>query len=97
MPAPVRSGTPGLSSGRPNEGKCICKDGLAPVLDAIRNADGLIVGAPNYLGTLQVKDYSRFDWTMFDPKAKKDRHEKVFPEERKRIFALGAEIVKKPW
>ncbi len=158
----------------PNEGKCICKDGLAPVLDAIRNADGLIVGTPNYLGdvsagfralyerlifqsltyktdprsyngrkipvlfimtsnspkefyapagyrkmlkgyqksldafvgntklfiagnTLQVKDYSRFDWTMFDPKAKKERHEKVFPEERKRVFALGAEIVKKPW
>lgn len=158
----------------PNEGKCICKDGLAPVLDAIRNADGLIIGTPNYLGdvsagfralyerlifqsltyktdprsysdrkipvlfimtsnspkefyapagyrkmlkgyqksleafvgntklfiagnTLQVKDYSRFDWTMFDPEAKKERHEKVFPEERKKVFALGTEIVKKPW
>ena len=158
----------------PNEGKCICKDGLAPVLDAIRNADGLIVGTPNYLGdvsagfralyerlifqsltyktdprsysdrkipvlfimtsnspkefyapagyrkmlkgyqksldafvgntklfiagnTLQVKDYNRFDWTMFNPEAKKERHEKVFPEERKKVFALGAEMVKKPW
>ena len=158
----------------PNEGKCICKGGLAPVLDAIRNADGLIVGTPNYLGdvsagfralyerlifqsltyktdprsysdrkipvlfimtsnspkefyapagyrkmlkgyqksldafvgntklfiagnTLQVKDYNRFDWTMFNPEAKKERHEKVFPEERKKVFALGAEMVKKPW
>ena len=158
----------------PNEGKCICKDGLAPVLDAIRNADGLIVGTPNYLGdvsagfralyerlifqsltyktdprsysdrkipvlfimtsnspkefyapagyrkmlkgyqksldafvgntklfiagnTLQVKDYNRFNWTMFNPEAKKERHEKVFPEERKKVFALGAEMVKKPW
>ena len=81
----------------PNEGKCICKDGLAPVLDAIRSADGLIVGTPDYLDTLQVKDYSRFDWTMFDPKAKKERHEKVFPEERKKVFALGAEMVRKPW
>ena len=31
-------------------GKCICKDGLTPVLEAIRNADGLIIGSPNYLG-----------------------------------------------
>ncbi len=47
--------------------------------------------------TLQVKDYSRFNWTMFDPEAKKERHEKVFPEERKKVFALGAEMVRKPW
>ncbi len=158
----------------PNEGKCICKDGLSPVLEAIRNADGLIIGSPNYLGdvsagfhalyerlifqsltykvdprsyndrkipvlfimtsnaareyyaplgyrkmlrgyqkaleafvgntklfiagnTLQVKDYSRFNWTMFDPDAKKEHHDKVFPEERKKAFALGAEMVRKPW
>lgn len=142
-------------------GKCICKDGLAPVLEAIRNADGLIIGSPNYLGdvssgfralferlifqsltyktevrsynekkipvlmimtsnasedfytqigydamlqryqgslgtfvgpvqilissdTLQVKDYSRYNWTMFDPEHKKARHEAVFPEDKKR-------------
>lgn len=158
----------------PNKGKCVCRDGLAPVLEAIRNADGLIIGTPNYLGdvsagfralyerlifqlltyktdprsysdrkipvlfimtsnspkefyapagyrkmlkgyqksldafvgntklfiagnTLQVKDYNRFNWTMFNPEAKKERHEKVFPEERKKVFALGAEMVKKPW
>lgn len=158
----------------PNEGKCIYKDGLSPVLEAIRNADGLIIGSPNYLGdvsagfralyerlifqsltyktdprsynerkipvlfimtsntpkefyapagyrkmlkgyqksleafvgnmklfiagnTLQVKDYSRFNWTMFDPDAKKEHHDKVFPEERKKVFALGAEMIRKPW
>ncbi len=158
----------------PNEGKCICKDGLSPVLEAIRNADGLIIGSPNYLGdvsagfralyerlifqsltyktdprsynerkipvlfimtsntpkefyapagyrkmlrgyqksleafvgntklfiagnTLQVKDYSRFNWTMFNPDAKKEHHDKVFPEERKKVFALGAEMIRKPW
>ena len=32
------------------KGHCICKDGLTPVLDAIREADGLIIGSPNYLG-----------------------------------------------
>lgn len=91
----------------PNEGKCICKDGLASGLEAIRNADGLIIGTPEaFVGntkqfiagnTLQVKDYSRFNWTMFDPEAKKERHEKVFPQEWKNVFALGAEMVTKPW
>ena len=32
-----------------NKGRCICRDGLTPVLDAIREADGLIIGTPNYL------------------------------------------------
>lgn len=154
-----------------HQGVCICKDGLAPVLEAIRTADGLIIGTPNYLGdvsaafrsfyerlifqsltykvdprcyntrripvllimtsncaeeyyskigydamlenykntltgmvgpttvmvsgdTLQVKDYSKYQWTMFDPEAKKTRHETVFPEELKKAFALGAEMVK---
>ena len=157
-----------------NLGKCICKDGLAPVLEAIRNADGLIIGSPNYLGdvtagfralyerlifqsltyktevrsyngkqipvlmimtsnasedfyarigydemlkryqgalgtfvgptrllissdTLQVRDYSRYNWTMFDPEAKKERHEKVFPEDKKKAFALGEQMVSGDW
>ena len=157
-----------------NLGKCICKDGLAPVLEAIRNADGLVIGSPNYLGdvtagfralyerlifqaltyktevrsyndkqipvlmimtsnaseeyysqigydemlkryqssfntfvgptqilissdTLQVKDYSRYNWTMFDPEHKKERHEKVFPEDKKRAFVLGEQMASGIW
>lgn len=149
------------------KGRCICRDGLTPVLDAIREADGLIIGSPNYLGeltasfralyerlifqnltynvekpccnerpipvllimtsnapdtgylellrnyqqvlsrfvgpteilvsgnTLQLKDYSKTDWpwSMFDPEAKKERHETVFPEEMKKAFQLGAALV----
>ncbi|MBR3017281.1 MAG: flavodoxin family protein [Clostridia bacterium] len=159
---------------KPNEGKCVYRDGLEPVLEAIRNADGLVIGTPNYLGdvsagfhalyerlifqsltyqkeprrydirripvlfvmtsncpeelypvlgyrkmlktyqkaldeavgntkvfiagnTLQVKDYSRFNWTMFDAAAKQERHEKVFPEEQKKAFELGAQMIRKPW
>ncbi len=157
-----------------NLGKCICKDGLAPVLEAIRNADGLIIGSPNYLGdvtagfralyerlifqfltyktevrsynrkqipvlmimtsnaaeafypqigydemlkryqgtlgtfvgptkilissdTLQVKDYSRYNWTMFDSEHKKERHEKVFPEDKKMAFVLGEQMISGIW
>ena len=35
-----------------NKGRCVCRDGLSPVLDAVREADGLIIGSPNYLGEL---------------------------------------------
>ena len=157
-----------------NLGKCICKDALAPVLEAIRNADGLIIGSPNYLGdvtagfralyerlifqsltyktevrsynqkqipvlmimtsnaseeyypqigydamlkryqgtlgtfvgptkilissdTLQVKDYSRYNWTMFDPEHKKNRHETVFPEDKKKAYSLGEQMVNDYW
>ena len=157
-----------------NLGKCICKDGLAPVLEAIRNADGLIIGSPNYLGdvtagfralyerlifqsltyktefrsynqkqipvlmimtsnaskdfyaqigydemlkhyqgtlgtfvgptkilissdTLQIKDYSRYHWTMFDPEHKKQHHETVFPEDKKKAFVLGEQMVSGIW
>lgn len=154
-----------------NYGKCVYPDALAPVLEQIRQADGLILGAPNYLGdvsagcralyerlifqsltyrkelpccnehkipvlfimtsnapeeyytpdgygamikryennfntfvgpcttmicgnTLQVHDYSRYNWSMFDPEAKKARHEAIFPQEKEKAFQLGAEIVK---
>ena len=157
-----------------NLGKCICKDGLSPVLEAIRNADGLIIGSPNYLGdmtagfralferlifqvltyktefrsynkkqipvllimtsnasedfytqigydvmlqryqgsfntfvgptkilissdTLQVKDYSRYNWTMFDPEHKKQRHETVFPEDKKKAVVLGKQMADGSW
>lgn len=149
------------------KGHCICRDGLTPVLDAIREADGLIIGSPNYLSdltasfralyerlifqnltynretpccndrlipvllvmtsnapdtmylnllnnykatfsrfvgptelfvsgnTLQLKDYSKTDWewTMFDPKAKQERHDTVFPEECRKAYALGEALV----
>ena len=29
---------------------------------------------------------------MFDPKAKQERHDTIFPQEMQKAFALGAEI-----
>ena len=145
------------------KGHCIVRDGLTPVLDAIREADGLIIGSPNYLSeltasfralyerlifqnltytiespncnthpipvllimtsnapdemyqglvenyrqtldrvvgpakalvsgdTLQLKDYSKTDWpwTMFDPTAKQQRHDEVFPQYCRKAFQMG--------
>jgi NAD(P)H-dependent FMN reductase len=149
-------------------GTCYINDGLKPVLDAIKESDGIIMGAPNYFGdlcaefklfyerlvfpyltynaenpccntrkipvllsmtsnapdtmyrelvegyrqtlsrfvgptstlvcgnTLQLRDYGKTDWpwTMFDPEAKRLRHETVFPEERKKAFQMGAELAR---
>ena len=158
-----------------SRGRCACRDGLTPVLDSIREADGLILGAPNYLGdmtagfralyerlifqsltyrkermclnerpipvllivtsnapeeaygpdkpygqmlagyqgtlsgfvgptktfvsgnTLQVNDYSRYDWTLFDPEAKRQRRDEVFPREKEAAYALGVRMVASPW
>ncbi len=145
-------------------GKCVCRDGLAPVLEAIREADGLILGSPNYLGdvnaecralierlifpmitykkevrsyaerripvllvltsnspgaantelmkrykgmfeaffgpteymtvgeTLQVNDYTPFDWTMFNAEERRQRRETVFPEECRQAYEAGARL-----
>jgi len=151
------------------KGQCICRDGLKPVLDAIRESDGLIIGSPNYLSeltasfralyerlifqnltynmdnpccnehfipvllimtsnapdtmyrpmmenyqqvlsnfvgptellisgdTLQLKEYSKTDWewSLFDPEAKKARHETVFPQECQKAFEMGAALAGK--
>ena len=148
------------------KGHCVCRDGLTPVLDAIRQADGLIIGSPNYLSemtasfralyerlifqnltynletpccnarpvpvllimtsnapegsyrellenyrrtlsrfvgpaevfvsgnTLQLRDYTKTDWewSMFDPEAKRIRHETVFPGECRAAFQRGAAL-----
>ena len=151
-----------------HKGHCICRDALTPVLDAIREADGLIIGSPNYLSeltasfralyerlifqnltyavespccnehfipvllimtsnapegmyenlvsnyqntlsrfvgptdtlvagdTLQLKDYDKTDWawTLFNPEAKKARHEEVFPQELKKAYEKGAALAR---
>ena len=153
------------------QGVCVCRDGLTETLEAIRSADGLIIGSPIYFGdltagfralyerllfqyvtycpenaccnprripvlliadsgcpesgyaasgydkmlgnycrifdsilgptqllissdTLQVPDYSKYHWTLFDPAAKQQRHDEVFPEDLKKAFAAGAALLK---
>ena len=152
-----------------HRGTCVCRDGLAPVLDAIDSCDALIIGTPNYLGnisaacralyerlifrnltyrtdrrcynepktpvlfimtsncaedyydqigytdmlngyvnslntfvgntsvlisgdTLQVRDYSQYDWTMFDPAHKQDRHDEVFPQDCQKAYDAGCRL-----
>ncbi len=47
------------------KGHCICKDGLTPILDAIREADGLIIGSPNYLSELTASFRALYERLIF--------------------------------
>ena len=47
------------------KGHCICRDGLTPVLDAIRASDGLIIGSPNYLGELTASFRALYERLIF--------------------------------
>jgi len=46
-----------------------------------------------YGNTLQVDDYSLYDWTIFDPAKKKADHEAKFPQKLKEAYELGAGLV----
>ena len=46
-------------------GQCICRDGLKPVLDAIREADGLIIGSPNYLSEMSASFRALYERLIF--------------------------------
>ncbi|MCR5429889.1 MAG: flavodoxin family protein [Eubacterium sp.] len=47
------------------KGHCICRDGLTPVLDAIREADGLIIGSPNYVSDLTASFRALYERLIF--------------------------------
>lgn len=48
-----------------NKGHCIYRDGLTPVLDAIRESDGLIIGSPNYLSEMTASFRALFERLVF--------------------------------
>jgi multimeric flavodoxin WrbA len=74
--------------------------GYDKMLQGYQNMLGSFVGETKLLisaDTLQVHDYDRYNWTMFDPEAKKQRHETVFPQDKQKAFDFGAEMIKRPW
>ena len=80
--------------------KYACEIGYDAMLQRYQGSLNTFVGPTKILissDTLQVKDYSRYNWTMFDPEHKKERHETVFPEDKKKAFALGEQMVSNSW
>lgn len=48
-----------------NKGRCVCRDGLTEVLDAIRGSDGLIIGSPNYLSEMTASFRALYERLVF--------------------------------
>ena len=69
----------------------------APLLNNYQQTLSRFVGPTQVFvsgDTLQLKDYSKTDWpwSMFDPAAKQQRHDTVFPQECRKAFELGAQM-----
>lgn len=47
------------------KGRCMYRDGLTTVLDAIRQSDGLIIGSPNYLSNLTASFRALYERLIF--------------------------------
>lgn len=50
-----------------------------------------------YGNTLQVKDYSKYNWTKFNPEEKQAHHNTQFPKHLEKAFSLGKKLVTGPW
>lgn len=76
------------------------KIGYDKMLENYKNTLSGMVGPTKVMvsgDTLQVNDYEKYNWTMFNPDAKIARHNEVFPEDMRKVFELGMEIVNNPW
>ena len=71
--------------------------GYDKMLENYQNMLSRFVGPTSLMicgDTLQVHDYSIYDWTIFDPEKKKARHEENFSQELKKAFDLGSKLLK---
>lgn len=66
--------------------------GYAALLDNYKNTLNSFVGPTEVLvcgNTLQVNDYSKYEWTMFDPIAKKQHHDESFNAYLEKAYQMG--------
>ena len=47
------------------KGHCVCRDGLTPVLDAIQEADGMIIGYPSYYSDMTSSARALYERLIF--------------------------------
>jgi len=72
------------------------KIGYTAMLEGYKNMLERFVGPAKIMicgNTLQVDDYSKYDWTVFDPVQKKVNHEVAFPLKLKEAYEFGAGLV----
>lgn len=42
--------------------------------------------------TLQVNNYEKYNWTLFNPEEKKERRKNIFPREQRMVYEMGARM-----
>lgn len=70
--------------------------GYTALLDKYQEEFEKFVGPTKILAcgnTLQVKDYSKYNWTMFDPEAKKKHHDETFHLYLEKAFKIGSRLL----
>lgn len=71
--------------------------GYDSLLDSYKKTLDSFVGPTQIFicgNTLQVKDYSKYNWTLFDPEAKKKHHDETFDAYLEKANEAGKELVK---
>ncbi len=71
--------------------------GYTAMLESYQHTLNAFVGPTSVLtcgNTLQVKDYSLYDWTIFDGAAKKEHHDAAFPACLCKAFDMGQALLK---
>lgn len=69
--------------------------GYTTLLDGYQKTLSTFVGPTEVLccgNTLQVNDYSKYDWTMFNPAEKKAHHDATFGEYLERAREIGSNL-----
>lgn len=69
--------------------------GYTKLLENYQQTFNSFVGPTKVLccgNTLQVKDYSRYNWTMFDADAKKAYHDETFDSYLQKAYEAGADL-----
>lgn len=69
--------------------------GYTTLLEQYKGTLNTFVGPTEVLvcgDTLQVKDYSKYDWTMFDPASKQTRHDETFEKYLEKAYELGKNL-----
>jgi len=72
------------------------KVGYTTMLDNYKQTLERFVGPTKVMicgNTLQVEDYTKYNWTYFDPERKKAHHEAMFPLKLKEAYSFGAGLI----
>ena len=70
--------------------------GYATLLEQYKGTLDTFVGPTEVFvcgDTLQVNDYSKYNWSLFNPESKQKRHDETFEEYLAKAYEIGKNMV----